>query len=61
MSQNKKPYRKPQVRSEETQASVLLVCVSPLGNSCLPLNGRDDCCYGSDAALCDNETNCPPF
>jgi hypothetical protein len=60
MSQKKKAYRTPQLRTEETKPSVLLACVSPLGNSCIPLNGLD-CCYGSDASLCDNEINCPPF
>jgi hypothetical protein len=57
----RRPYRRPELRSDELRVqSVQLLCVSPLPNSCLPLNGLD-CCYGSDANLCENEVNCPPF
>lgn len=62
MSQKtRRPYRKPQIRSHELQEfSAELLCVSPLPNSCIPVNGID-CCFGNDIGLCDNEVNCPPF
>lgn len=57
----KRKYKSPQLRTEELpKTSAQLACVSPLPNSCTPLNGLD-CCYGNDPALCDNEVNCPPF